>query len=113
MLSFAFSVGERKKKKNKEDRETLAVVFRLINDFGYKYAPRYAIAVAAMMVVAGATAFSAYLMKEVVDSVFVNQSREALFWVAGAIVAVFVVKGLASYVSEVQVGTIRKRILAQ
>jgi ATP-binding cassette, subfamily B, bacterial MsbA len=86
---------------------------RLVREHGREYAPQYAMAIACMIVVAGATSASAYIMKHVIDTIFVNQNRAALTGITFAIVAIFMVKGLAAYASEVVLGTIGNRLVAQ
>jgi ATP-binding cassette subfamily B protein len=93
--------------------ETLELLKRLARDYGREYAPQYGLAIIAMIVVAGATALSAYVMKHVIDTIFVHQNRAALIGITIGIVAIFVVKGIAAYVSEVMVGTIGNRIVAE
>ena len=50
-----------------------------------------------MAVMAAANAISAWLMKPVVNDVFIARNREVLWLVGGAVLAAFVVKGLANY----------------
>jgi len=92
---------------------TTELLKRLAQDYGREYAPQYAVAIIAMMIVAGATSLSAYIMKHVIDTIFVHQNRAALLGITLGIVVLFVVKGLAAYVSEVLVGTIGNRIVAE
>ncbi|MGE0054384.1 MAG: ABC transporter ATP-binding protein [Hyphomicrobium sp.] len=89
------------------------VIKRLVGDLGREYAPQYAVAIVSMAVVAGATSLSAYLMKYVIDSIFVNQNRSALYAITLGIIAIFMVKGAAAYFSEVVLGTIGNRLVAQ
>jgi len=70
------------------------------------------VAIIAMMVVAGTTSLSAYIMKHVIDTIFVNQNRAALTGITLGIMAIFTVKGIAAYISEVLVGSIGNRIVA-
>jgi ATP-binding cassette subfamily B protein len=92
---------------------TIDLLKRLFREHGREYGPQYALAVVGMLIVAGMTSLSAYLMKYVIDSIFVNQSREALYILTGAIVVIFTTKGLAGYFSEVVLGRIGNRLVAQ
>jgi ATP-binding cassette subfamily B protein len=92
---------------------TSDVLKRLARDYGRDYAPQYAVAIAAMIVVAGTTSLSAYIRKHVIDTIFVHQNRAALTGITLGIVALFVAKGVAAYISEVLVGTIGNKIVAQ
>lgn len=92
---------------------TIELLKRLIREHGRDYAPQYAVVVVCMALVAGTTALSAYVMKYVIDSIFVNQSRSALYGITLGIVVIFFVKGVAAYFSEVVLGTIGNRLVAQ
>ncbi len=92
---------------------TFGLLRRLLQEHGREFGPQYALVVLAMMLVAGMTSLSAYLMKHVVDSIFVNQSQAALYSLTGAIVVIFTVKGLSGYFSEAMLGRIGNRLVAQ
>ena len=91
----------------------LPLIKRLVAENGRQYAPLYAVVIVAMMVVAGATAASAYLMKHVINSIFVNQDRTALYALTLGIFVIFTIKGFGSYFSEVLLGRIGNRLVAQ
>ncbi|OYW52517.1 MAG: ABC transporter [Hyphomicrobium sp. 32-62-53] len=91
----------------------LPLIKRLVAENGRQYAPLYAVAIVAMVVVAGATAASAYLMKHVINSIFVNQDRTALYALTLGIFVIFTIKGFGSYFSEVLLGRIGNRLVAQ
>jgi len=99
--------------KTLETSETIDILKRLARDYGREYAPQYAVAIVTMMIVAGTTALSAYVMKYVIDTIFVNQNRTALLGITSAILAIFIVKGIAAYASEVIVGIIGNRLVAE
>ena len=91
---------------------TYDLIKRLVSEKGWEYAPRYAIVVVCMLLVAGTTSLSAYMLKYVVDTIFVNQNRAALIGITFGIVAIFVAKGLAAYFSEVILGNIGNSLVA-
>ena len=65
-----------------------------------------------MALMAGATAFSAWLMEPVVNEVFIAENQSTL-WPLGAIVlATFLVKGLANYFQAVLMSFVGLRIIA-
>lgn len=96
-----------------KDVNTLRVLWRLLSEHGREYAPRYAIAFMFMGVVAGCTSLSAWMMKDVVNKIFVDQDQAALIWIPLAISALFVVKGMAAYLQEISLSRIGNRIVAQ
>lgn len=96
-----------------KDATTFQALKRLLSDHGREYAPRYAVAFLFMSVVAGCTSLSAWMMRDVVNKIFVEQDKVALFWIPLTISGLFVIKGIASYLQEVSLSRIGNRIVAQ
>jgi len=96
-----------------KDATTVQVLKRLLSEHGRTYAPRYAVAFLFMGVVSGCTSLSAWMMKDVVNKIFVEQDRVALFWIPLLISLLFVIKGIAAYLQEVSLSRIGNRIVAQ
>ncbi|WP_045835831.1 ABC transporter ATP-binding protein [Hyphomicrobium sp. 99] len=92
---------------------TIDLLKRLMKENGREYAPQYALVIVCMLLVAGMTSLSAYVLKYVIDTIFVHQDRAALVGITVGIVAIFVAKGFAAYFSEVVLGTIGNRLVAQ
>ncbi len=61
------------------------------------YWKRLLVAVFCMIVVAGCTSLSAYLVKPMLDDIFIKQDRAMLLLLPGIAVAVFLLKGLGTY----------------
>jgi subfamily B ATP-binding cassette protein MsbA len=88
------------------------IIPRLLATDGRRHAWRYARAFFFMALVAGTTALSAYLMKHVVDRIFVEGNYVAV-WVLGlSLFALFSIKGLATYGQLVTLAKIGNRIIA-
>jgi len=79
--------------------------------FGYAtpYRGRLAAAVAGMLVYAAGSAGLAALVKPIFDNVLVN--RERLAFTAWALVGVYVLKGIRSYVSSYQMADVGQRVV--
>ncbi|MFT3731263.1 MAG: ABC transporter ATP-binding protein [Hyphomicrobium sp.] len=92
---------------------TIDLLKRLFRENGKSYAPQYALAIFFMLLVAGTTSLSAYILKNVIDTIFVHQNRAALIGITFLIIAIFVAKGFAAYFSEVIIGNIGNRLVAQ
>ena len=73
-------------------RPTLGLLARILRENGRAYLPRYAVAFVFMFIFAGATALSAFMMRDVINKVFVDRDPAALAWIPGAILAIFAVK---------------------
>ncbi len=78
-------------------QSSFVLMRRLLRESVRRYLGWILLAVACMAVMAAATALSAWLMKPVVNDVFVDRNRDILFLVGGAVLAAFLVKGLANY----------------
>lgn len=94
-------------------RPALALLARIVRENGRAYAPRYAVAFAFMLVFAAATALSAWMMKDVINGIFVDRDPAALAWIPAAILAIFATKGLASYLQEVTLAHIGNRFVGE
>jgi len=85
---------------------------RLLATDGRKHAWRYARAFFFMALIAASTGLSAYMMKYVVDRIFV-EGEYAMIWVlGGTLMALFTIKGLATYGQVVALAKIGNRIIA-
>lgn len=88
------------------------IVPRLIKTDGRRHAWRYARAFLFMIIVAATTAFSAYLMKDVVNKIFV-EGRVSMIWALGfTLMAIFTAKGFATYGQVITLARIGNRIIA-
>ncbi len=94
------------------DHATKALLGRLVREYVRNYAARLVWAVVCMALVAAATAALAYLMKPIIDEVFVERNRSMLVVVAAMVFVVFVVKGFATYGQAVLMNYIGQRVTA-
>jgi len=89
-----------------------AIIPRLLASEGRRYASRYFLALIFMLLVAGSTAFSAYLMKDVVNKIFVEGREWAIWALGGTLIALAATKGFSAYGQAVILGRIGNRIIA-
>ncbi|MEJ2116731.1 MAG: ABC transporter transmembrane domain-containing protein, partial [Alphaproteobacteria bacterium] len=92
--------------------DNLKLIKRLFSERWKEYAPRYAVAFALMFLVSGATAAAAYLMKDVINLIFVKHDPHALYWIPLVVLTIYTVKGTASYFQEVMMARIGNRMVA-
>ncbi|HEY7458923.1 MAG TPA: ABC transporter ATP-binding protein [Xanthobacteraceae bacterium] len=88
------------------------IIPRLLATDGRRHMWRYARAFIYMGVIAATTALSAYLMKHVVDRIFVEGDYLAVWVLGGTLMALFTVKGLATYGQMVTLAKVGNRIIA-
>ena len=89
-----------------------ALIRRLISEQGMVYWRRYALAFALMAVSAGTTAAAAYILGEVINQTYVNQSVRGIIVLSLVIMALFAIKGAATYGHTVVLSKISNAILA-
>jgi subfamily B ATP-binding cassette protein MsbA len=94
------------------DDTTMALGRRLLAEHVRPQLGRIALALVCMAMVAGSTAALAHLMEPVVNEIFVNKQGAMLPLIAASVLAVFVVRGLATYAQSVLMNRVGQRIIA-
>ncbi|OBZ97270.1 ABC transporter ATP-binding protein [Pararhizobium polonicum] len=95
------------------DRETItSVLKRVIAENGRAHLRGYIFAIACLVVVAGTTAFTAWIMESVVNEAFANKRADIVVYICGAIFAAFVLRGFATYGQAVALSKIGNNIVA-
>jgi subfamily B ATP-binding cassette protein MsbA len=89
-----------------------AIVPRLIKTDGRRHARKYALAFVMMFLVAASTGLTAYLMKDVINKIFVDRNHVAVWMLGGALIALYFIKGLAGYFQSVTLAKVGNRIIA-
>lgn len=90
-----------------------SLLWRLLSESIPEHRGRYLAAILAMIVVALSTAATAWIMGEIIDSMTDRENRSRVFLVAGAVAAIFVLKGIASFAQVVLMARAGNRIVAQ
>jgi ATP-binding cassette subfamily B protein len=88
------------------------LVRRLLTEQGLSHWRKYAVAFTLMALSAGCTAFSAYLIGDVINQAYVNHNLPGIVILGGITAALFTVKGLATYGQSVMLSRIGNRIVA-
>lgn len=104
--------------KSKDEKKTNAhlstevLVRRLVRENVRHYWGYLALALLCMAVVSGTTAMSAYLMKPIVNDVFIAKNEDMLWLVSGFVLVTFLAKGIASYGQSLLMAYVGLRIVA-
>ena len=88
------------------------LIKRLFLEQGLSHWRRYAIAFSLMIIAAGCTAFSAYLIGDVINQAYVNHNLPGIIILGGVTVLLFTTKGVATYGQSVMLSRIGNRIVA-
>ena len=89
-----------------------AILRRLFFDQGLKHWKGYLFSFAMMGLIAATTALSAWIIGRIVDQIFVGRSLKAVWEITAAIVAIYTVKGLATYGQQVVMSQVGNAIVA-
>ena len=99
---------------NAEERGlVLRLLKRVFAENGRDYLGQYAIAVGCLVLVSAATAFLAWIMRDVIDKIFVQQNRAAIFTLPAIVFATFAIRGFTSYGQAVILARIGNNIVAR
>lgn len=82
-------------------------LFGLLKEYRY----RFCFSILCMLVVAGSTAASAYLIKPVIDDIFVNKNYDMLKILPAAVILLYFLRGLSVYGQEYFMGYIGEGII--
>ncbi|ERP85758.1 ABC transporter ATP-binding protein [Labrenzia sp. C1B10] len=91
---------------------TVQVIKRLLSENLRAYIPRYMVAFVFMGMVAATTAASAWIMKDVINEVFINRDKTMIYVIAGAVICIFTLKGASTYGQMVVLSRVGNAIVA-
>ncbi|MBM3524763.1 MAG: lipid A export permease/ATP-binding protein MsbA [Alphaproteobacteria bacterium] len=85
---------------------------RLIDEHVRRYWQRIALGIGGMVVVAAATAANAWIMEPVLDWVFTTRDRSKLWLIPLGVIAIALVKSLATYIQAAVMNHVGQRVIA-
>ena len=95
-----------------QNKRKYSALYRIVSSDVPRYAPTYIAAFVMMGIVAGATTMTAWLMKDIINKVFVAKDS-GLLWVIGlTVLGVFAAKGAAGYGQDLLLSRAGNRIVA-
>jgi ATP-binding cassette, subfamily B, bacterial MsbA len=94
------------------DQNSFQLLKRLWGEAVMPYRNRLILAAACMILVAGATALTAWMMDPVINELFVKQDRGMIWLIAAGVLVTFLVRSGATFAQEVLVVYVGQRIVA-
>jgi ATP-binding cassette, subfamily B, bacterial MsbA len=91
---------------------TPSLILRLFRENFRRYMWRYALALVLMAITSAATALSAWLIRDVINDVFVDQKIHMVWIFGGIFVAISIIKGFSAYGQTVVLSRIGNSIVA-
>ncbi|MCX8570324.1 MULTISPECIES: ABC transporter ATP-binding protein [Hyphomicrobiales] len=89
------------------------LIWRLVQESFRKHAFGYGVAIAAMLVTAGMTAASALVMKHITDEFVIGRDINQVYLIAAAVAAIFITKGIATFVQALYLSRVGNAIIAE
>jgi len=107
-------VKQSEKSAGRPDTQTMiAMIRRILAENGRDYVATYAFAIVCLMIVAATTAFTAWIMEDVVNEAFAKQRAEVVWIICASILAAFILRGLASYGQAVALARVGNNLVAR
>ncbi|QPB18707.1 ABC transporter ATP-binding protein [Rhizobium sp. 007] len=97
----------------KQNVRTLEILKRVVSENFRDHIPGYSFAIACLAAVALSTAYTAYVMKSIVDEAFVSKDAELVALICLSLFAAFVIRGFASYGQAVALSRVSNGIVAR
>lgn len=96
------------------DTDTLiSVMKRVISENARDHIKTYAFAIGCLVVVSGSTAFTAWIMQDVVDEAFAKQRADLVWIICLSILVAFILRGFASYGQAVALAKVGNNLIAR
>ena len=89
------------------------LIRRILKENFGDYAPRYGIAFLFMAAVAASTSMSAWIMRDVVNQIFVDKDMTKTWIISLGVIGIFTIKGIATYGQTVTLSRIGNSIVAR
>jgi ATP-binding cassette subfamily B protein len=93
--------------------EIVAVIRRIMAENGRDYIWHYAFAGLCLLLIAATTAFSAWIMRDVIDEIFYKQRSDLVALICLSIVGAFAIRGIAGYVQAVMLAVVGNNLVAR
>lgn len=97
---------------NTQSATTFSILGRIVKDYLSPYKSRLVIAIICMMIVAGCTALTAWMIRPIIDEIFINRNEWFLYVLPAATLVIFFIKGIAGYTQNYYMEFIGQRIIA-
>jgi ATP-binding cassette subfamily B protein len=105
------SVGTKSSKP--EPGEVVAVLKRIFAENGREYIGYYAFTIFCLLVSAATAGLAAWIMQPLVDDIFVAQRYDRAPLICGGIIAIFLIRGIATYGYSVTLAKIGNNVVAR
>ena len=92
--------------------ENQRLIARLLKESFRKHYLGYCIAIIAMLTVAATTGLSAWIMRDMTNQFVISKDLDAIYTIAAAVAAIFITKGVATYIQGIFLSRAGNSIIA-
>jgi ATP-binding cassette, subfamily B, bacterial MsbA len=100
-------------KKRADPSEVIAVIRRVLSENGREYIWSYVAAGAWLIAIAAATAFTAWIMRDVIDKIFYKQRSDLIVLISLAVFGAFTLRGVGSYAQAIILAKVGNNLVAR
>ncbi|MET3791877.1 ABC transporter ATP-binding protein [Aquamicrobium terrae] len=93
--------------------EVIAVLKRIFAENGREYIGYYALTIFCLLVSAATAGLAAWIMQPLVDDIFVRQRYDRAPLICGGVIAIFLIRGIATYGYSVTLARIGNNVVAR
>jgi ATP-binding cassette, subfamily B, bacterial MsbA len=87
-------------------------IFNRLLQLARPHASKFMLAMLCMLVVGAMTSALAFLVKPVLDEIFLKKNADMLIWIPIAVIVIYMIKGVCSYTQTILMSFIGQRIVA-
>ncbi|MCO6049549.1 ABC transporter ATP-binding protein/permease [Mesorhizobium sp. RP14(2022)] len=106
-------MASKNNKKRAEPGEIIAVIRRIASENGREYVAQYALAGICLLLTAATTAFTAWIMRDVIDKIFYERRSDLVLGISAVVFGAFALRGFASYGQAVILAKIGNNLVAR
>ncbi|RWP75669.1 ABC transporter ATP-binding protein [Mesorhizobium sp.] len=100
-------------KGDERSAENRRLIVRLIKESFHQHKFGYGAAILSMLVVAAMTGASAWILREITNEFVIYKRVERINWIAAAVAAIFIAKGIANFVQAYFMSRVGNSIIAE
>lgn len=100
-------------KRDERSMENQRLIVRLLRESFHQHRFGYAAAIASMLVVAGMTGASAWILREITNEFVIYKRLDRINLIAAAVAAIFILKGVANFVQAYCMSRVGNSIIAE
>lgn len=106
-MNLKFLKGDERSEENRR------LIVRLIRESFHQHKFGYGAAILSMLVVAAMTGASAWILREITNEFVIYKRVERINWIAAAVAAIFIAKGIANFVQAYFMSRVGNSIIAE